>query len=80
MQVRGVDEADDRIDRTDVRLPPEEHVDGDHFVAGSRGQAVEAGKVDDLEPSAIGLHAAGLLFDRHPGIVSHVLVHADQGG
>ena len=57
----------------------QQHVDGHHLVAGTRGQAVEARQVDQLVPPAVVVHPPGLLLDRHARIVAHALTDADQG-
>jgi hypothetical protein len=46
-QVRRVDDAGDRVQRTDVRLPSEEHFDRNHFVGRAGGETIRTGKVDE---------------------------------
>ena len=67
------------VDGANVGLPLQEHLDGDHFVARTGGQTVEAGQVDQLEAPSPMFHPAGLLLDRNARIVAHVLVDSHEG-
>ncbi|KAF5031695.1 hypothetical protein DSECCO2_625090 [anaerobic digester metagenome] len=73
LQVRRVHDLDD-----DVRLLVEEEVPRDDLVCGVRGQAVGAGKVDDLDLVAVTADPAGLLLHGHPGPVPDVLPRTGQ--
>ena len=79
LEVRGIDDAEHDVDRPDVGLPLQEHLDGDHFVARSGRQAIKSRQIDQFEPPPLLLHPPGLLFDRDARIVADVLVDSHQG-
>ena len=77
-EVRAVDDAEHDVDRPNVGLPLQEHLDGHHFVARSGRKAIESRQIDHFEPPPRMLHPAGLLFDRHARIVADMLMDSDQ--
>ena len=79
LEVRSIDDANDDVDGPDVRLPLEEDLDRDHFVARSGRKAIKTRQINQLEPLPLEFHPAGLFFDRHARIVTHVLMDTDEG-
>ena len=78
LEIRPIDDAKHRVDRADVRLALQEHLDGNHFVARSGRKAIQTRQIDELEPPPRMFHPADFLFDRHSRIVADVLMYPHQ--
>ena len=61
LQVAGIDDAEHDVDPRHVPHAPEQHIDGNHFVGRSRGQAIGARKIDNREWLPVERGAAELL-------------------
>ena len=78
LDVGGVDDAQDGVDATYVRLPAEQDVDRDHFVGRTGSQAVRPRQIDQPRRRLAEADAADFFLDGDAGIVPHAALHAGQ--
>ncbi len=77
-EVTSIGDAHDGVDRSHLFPPARQQIDDHHFVASAGGKAIEAGEIDDFDPSAGQLNLARLLLDGYTRIVADVLPDAHQ--
>ena len=77
--VRRIDDTHDDVGSRDIWQASQQDVHRHHFVQCSRGDAVGAGKIDELHRSLADLHPADFLFDRDSGIIpGHRLISGER--
>ena len=80
LDVGGVDDADDSVDSSDIGLPTQQHIDRDHLIERSRGEAVRPRQIDERDLRPLIGEDAELLLDRTAGEVRDPRVQPRERG
>jgi hypothetical protein len=79
VQIRRVENHDDRIRTRRSRHLPGQNIDGHLFVFGLRRQAVDAGEIDQRDLFPVGVaQVAGVMFDGNAGKVADFLAQLGE--